>query len=77
MKDIIKAIDNLPLLIKLILALPGLAVVWAVYRLLRSLYKNNIVGIVLAIIFIFACPTIFWIVDLITLVLKGDVWWID
>ena len=77
MKDIIRAIDNLPFIVKLILALPGLAVVWAIYRLLRSLDKNNVVGIVLAVILIVAGPTFFWIVDIITLLLKGNVWWID
>ena len=77
MKDIIKAVDNLPLLVKLILALPGLAVVWAVYRLLRSLDKNDTVGIVLAIVLLFACPAVFWIVDMICLLLNGKVWWID
>ena len=76
-KDIIRAIDNLPFIVKLILALPGLAVVWAIYRLLRSLDKNNVVGIVLAVILIVAGPTFFWIVDIITLLLKGNVWWID
>lgn len=77
MKDIIKAVDNLPLIVKIILALPGLAVVWAIYRLLRSLDKKNTLGIVLAIVLIFAGPTFFWIIDLICLLLNGKVWWID
>ena len=77
MKDIIKAIDNLPLIVKLMFALPALAIVWAIYRLLRSLDKNNVVGIILAIVLIFAGPTFFWIIDLICLLLNGKVWWID
>ena len=77
MKDIIKAVDNLPLIVKIILALPGLAVVWAIYRLLRSLDKKNTLGIVLAIVLIFAGPTFFWVIDLICLLLNGKVWWID
>ena len=77
MKDIIKAVDNLPLIVKIILALPGLAVVWAIYRLLRSLEKKNTLGIVLAIVLIFANPTFFWVIDLICLLLNGKVWWID
>ena len=77
MKDIIKAVDNLPLIVKIILALPGLAVVWAIYRLLRSLDKKNTLGIVLAIVLIFANPTFFWVIDLICLLLNGKVWWID
>ena len=77
MKDIIKAVDNLPLIVKIILALPGLAVVWAIYRLLRSLEKKNTLGIVLAIVLIFADLTFFWVIDLICLLLNGKVWWID
>lgn len=77
MKDIIKTFDNLPLILKIILALPGLDIIWAVYRLLRSLSKNNVVGIVLAVVLLFVCPAFFWIVDIITLVLSGKVWWID
>ena len=77
MKDIIKAVDNLPLIAKIILALPGLAVVWAIYRLLRSLEKKNTLGIVLAIVLIFADLTFFWVIDLICLLLNGKVWWID
>ena len=77
MKDIIKAVDNLPLLVKLILALPGLAVVWSIYRLLRSLDKNNTLGIVLAVVLIVAGPTVFWVVDMICLLLNGKIWWID
>ena len=77
MRDIIKAIDKLPFLAKLILALPGLGIFWAVYRLLRSLDRGNTVGIVLAVVLLFACPTFFWIVDVICLLLNGNVWWID
>ena len=54
MKDIIRAIDNLPFIVKLILALPGLAVFWAVYRLFRSIDKQNVLGIVLAAVLLVA-----------------------
>ena len=77
MKDIIKAIDNLPLIVKLILALPGLAIVWAIYRLLRSLDKGNVVGIILAVVLLVVGPTIVWVIDLICLLINGKVWWID
>ena len=76
-KDIIRAIDNLPFIVKLILALPGLAVFWAVYRLFRSIDKQNVLGIVLAAVLLVAGPTFVWIVDLICLLLYGKVWWLD
>lgn len=77
MKDLIKTFDNLPLIVKIILALPVLDIVWAVYRLCRSIDKNNLVGIVLAIVMLLVCPAIFWLIDIITLLVIGKVIWID
>ncbi len=77
MKDIIKFFDNLPLIVKIILALPVLDVVWAVYRLCRSLNKNNAVGIILAIVMLLLCPAIFWLIDILTLLVVKKVIWID
>ena len=77
MKGLIKAFDNLPKIVKFILALPGLDIVWGIYRLARSASKGSVLGIVLGIIMIFVCPVAFWIVDLITIALSNRVLWID
>lgn len=77
MKDIIKTFDNFPLIVKIILALPFLDIVWAIYRLCRSIDKKNTLGIVLGILMLLFCPTLFWIVDIITLLVIGKVIWID
>ena len=77
MKDIIKAFDNLPTIVKVILALQGLDIVWAVYRLCRSIDKNNTVGIILGVLMILLCPVIVWILDIITLIAYDKVLWID
>ena len=77
MKDIIKAFDNLPTIVKVILALPGLDIVWAVYRLCRSIDKNNTDGIILGVLMILLCPVIFWILDIISLIAYDKVLWID
>ncbi len=77
MKDIIKAFDNLPKLVKFILALPVLDIVWALYRLIRSIDHKNVLGIVLGLLMLFICPTILWILDMITIVLMDKVLWID
>ena len=77
MKSIIKALHDLPMLVKVILALPALDVVWVVYRLLRSLDKHNILGVVIAVLAIFVGLPWLWLVDILCIVLKGDVWWID
>ena len=77
MKNLVKAFDNLPVLVKFILALPVLDIVWAVYRLCRSISKGNVLGIVLGVVMLFVCPTLFWIVDIITILLMNKVLWID
>lgn len=77
MKSLVKAFDLLPKWVKVILALPVLDIVWAIYRLCRSISKGNALGIVLAVLMLIFCPVIFWLVDIITLILIDRVLWID
>ena len=77
MKDLINSFDNLPQWLKIVLALPGLDIVWAVYRLCRSIDKQNVLGIVLGVLMILICPVVMWLVDIITLVVYDKVLWID
>jgi hypothetical protein len=77
MKSLIKAMDNLPLLIKLILCIPAVAIVWMIYRVCRSLDKNNLVGVVLAIVLVFVGIPFMWLIDLLCILVKGNVWWLD
>ena len=77
MKDILKTIDNLPLIVKLILALPCLDIVWAVVRVIPSLNANNLVGTVIAIVLIIVGIPFVWLIDIICILLKGNIWWID
>lgn len=77
MKELIKALDNLPFVVKLILCIPLLDIVWSVYKLCRSITKSNVLGIVLAILTIVPGAAFIWIIDLLTLVLTGKVWWLD
>lgn len=74
MKDLIKALDNLSWVVKLILCIPLLDVIWTVYRLLRSLEAKNALGIVLSIVLFFFAPFV-WLVDLICVILNKQVWW--
>ena len=38
--NFVKAMDNLPFILKLILALPGLDIVWGIYRLVKGVAKK-------------------------------------
>lgn len=77
MQEYINAFENLPLVAKIIFALPMLDILWAIYRLCKSLSKQNTVGIVLAVLMLIVCPALFWLVDIITLAFTGKVLWID
>ncbi|HKL84616.1 MAG TPA: hypothetical protein VJZ48_04025 [Bacilli bacterium] len=75
--EFVKAMDKLPLIVKIILAIPMLDVIWVIYRLVKSLAKNNTIGIVLAVVLLFVGIPFLWIVDMIFLVLNGKVLWVD
>lgn len=75
MKELIKAIDDLPLLVKVILAIPALDIVWGIYRICRSVDKNNVAGIVVSVILLFI--PFMWLVDILMILLKGTVWSMD
>jgi len=67
MKDYIKTIDGLPLIVKIILALPFAD--WIVYGLYRIAKGKLIIGI----LWILLGWTILWIIDIVTLVLYGKI----
>lgn len=77
MKNLIKAFDDLPLIVKVILCIPMLDIVWSIYKICRSVDKSNVVGIVLGILTIFPGAFFIWIIDLVTLLIYGKVWWLD
>ncbi|MGM9680883.1 MAG: hypothetical protein ACI3XR_05205 [Eubacteriales bacterium] len=75
-KKLIEAIDKLPTIAKLILCIPAVDIIWSIYRLLRSVVANNLVGIIVSAILILCAPFM-WLIDLICIILKGKIWTID
>lgn len=77
MKDFVKTLDDLPRIVKFILVLIG-DLFANVYRLYWSIAKNNVLGIILAVLLLLTGGfLILWIIDLVMIVVKGTVWWID
>lgn len=76
MNSIVKSFDSLPKIIKFIFALPVIDIIWAIYRLIRSIAKKSVIATVLAVIMLVVCPILFWIVDMITILLFNKVLWI-
>ena len=78
MDSFIKALDDLPLWLKIVLALPMLDIVWGVYRIIKSVIKSNALGIVIGVLFIIFASFPIAIFDIIYLILyKRSVWWLD
>lgn len=67
MKDYVKLIDGLPWIVRLILALPGIdGLVYGIYRIAKG-------RLLVGLIWIFIGATIFWIIDMVTIILNGKV----
>jgi hypothetical protein len=72
MRDIVKAFDGLPWIIKLILALPfidGLA--WGIYRIAKGVSQNNGLLIIIGIIWVFVGFFLLWVIDLFSVIVHG------
>lgn len=65
MKNLIKSFDDMPWVLKLILCLPVLDIVWAVYRICKGADTKNTLMLVVGILWLFVGTTITWIVDLV------------
>lgn len=75
--NFVKTMDELPLIVKIILAIPALDIIWVVYRLVKSLNKKNTIGVVLALVLLFFGWPFLWVLDIIFIVLRGQVLWVD
>ena len=69
MKDFIQAIDRLPKILKLILCLPVLDILWAVYRIVKGLFKNDSLLILVGVLWIVPGAVFAWAFDLVTVLL--------
>ncbi|MFA7385135.1 MAG: hypothetical protein WCZ24_02950 [Bacilli bacterium] len=71
----VKWMDDNPLWLKVVLALPMVDVLWVVHRLIKSIEAKKTLEIVLAAaLIVFGFPAL-WIVDIVTLLLKKKVLW--
>ena len=69
MNNLIDSIDALPQVLKLVLALPGVDIVWWIYRICRSLEKNNLGGVIVAVLVLLIGVPFMWLIDIITVLM--------
>lgn len=77
LKSLVKSVDELPKIVKFILAIPFLDIFWVIYRIVKSVVKSNTLGIVLGIILLVVGIPFLWLVDMIFIVLGKNVLWFD
>ncbi|MGN1042831.1 MAG: hypothetical protein ACI4SK_05050 [Christensenellales bacterium] len=77
MKELLEAFDNLPKIVKIIFALPGLDVIWAVYRIVKGVLNKNMVTLVAGLVWLFAGWAILWIADIVMLAMKDKLLFAD
>ncbi len=74
LKNLVKAFDNLPWLLKFILALPFIdGFAWGIYRIAKGLDKSDGVMIIAGIVWILVGWAILWVLDILTLIFTGKV----
>ena len=66
---IIKAFDELPWILKLILALPALDIIWAIYRIIKGVTQENLFLLVVGILWIVPGAVFCWIADIVSIIL--------
>lgn len=75
MKDLVKALEKLPWIVKVLLVL-FVGIYGNLLRLFKSLAASNLVGIILALVLLFSGGlVVLWIIDLICVLIGKDIWW--
>ncbi len=73
----IKQLDDLPQVVKLLLALPVIDIIWVIYRIIKSIAKDDLLGLIIAIVCIVVGIPFLWVIDMICIAVMGHVWWLD
>lgn len=77
MKNLVKTLEGLPWLIRVLLTI-FVGIYGNLLRLFRSLAAKNGIGVILAVILLITGGLgIIWVIDIIMVVLGKKIWWID
>ena len=68
MKGFVKWFDECPLWLKIIFALPGLDIIWAVYRIVKGAAYGKIWTLIGGILWLLLGWAILWIIDIISII---------
>ena len=70
MKGLVKWFEGAPFWLKLILALPVLDIVWAIFRIVKGVVKGKLSLVLVGILWIILGWGILWIIDFVSIIIK-------
>jgi hypothetical protein len=70
-------VDNWNIGVKMILCIPFVDIFWVIYRLLKSIADEDVVGIIIAILVLVFGIWFLWIVDMLSVAFKGHILWFN
>lgn len=65
MNKFVKAMDNLPWIVKILLCIPALDIIWAVYRIVKGASTKNTLTLIFGILWIVPGAVFCWLIDLV------------
>ena len=71
MEELLKEVDSLPLIIKVILCLPCIEIFYGICRIVKGIVKKDALWLLLAILTVFPGVIFMWLIDLIWVLTKG------
>lgn len=73
MQDLIKQVNDLPLIVKLLLCIPVIEIFYGICRIVNQISKGEInwLYLILAILTIFPGATFMWLVDIVCVLMNG------
>ena len=66
----VKWFESAPLWLKVIFALPGLDIIWAIFRIVKGASQGKVALIIAGILWILLGWAILWIVDIVTILIN-------
>ena len=75
MKGMVKWFENCPLWLKIIFALPGLDIIWAIFRIVKGAAYGKIGLVLIGILWIILGWAILWIIDIVSIIIKKHPIW--
>lgn len=71
MKGLINSVNKLPLILKLLLCIPGIDIFYGILRIINQFSKGHILLGVISILLIVPLTVAMWLVDIIWILVTG------